>query len=186
MNQRWILALLLALPGLGLAADSGQTTIATDLKREPYIDAQNSGNLPANTPVEIVKRQGGWLQVKSASGEGWVKLLAVKLSGSTPAASGNAGVKELLNVAQTGRSGNSGTTVATGVRGLTPEDLKNPTPNPEAVKKLDSFVVSKAEAESFARRENLASHPVDYLQPGKAATSSTESSAGGLFGGIGK
>lgn len=192
---RWILFLLtIAASNTGLAGESGQVIAATDLKQEPYIDAQSSGNLAANTAVEVLKRQGGWLQVKSPGGDGWVRMLSVKLSGATPAAAGSTGVKELVSAAQTGRSGSSGMTVATGIRGLSPEDLKNPTPNPEAVKKLDSFVVGKAEAENFARHENLTAKPVDYLQPAKTGSAPSSSAPSGpppagntnLFGGLGR
>jgi hypothetical protein len=164
MSRRWIPLLLgLLMAGTGWGAEMGQTTVATDLKREPFLDAQATGSLPANTQVEILKRQGGWLQVKSPAGEGWVKLLSIRLSTAAPAKAGDAGVKELLNVAQTGRSGSSGTTVATGVRGLSAEDLKNPRPDPEAVKKLDSFTASKTEAESYAHHASLKKQSVDYL-----------------------
>jgi hypothetical protein len=164
MSRRYIPLLLgLLLAGTSWGGEMGQTTAATELKSEPFIDAQSAGTLPANAQVEILKRQGAWLQVKSAGSEGWVKLLSIRLSTAAPAKAGDSGVKELLSVAQTGRSGSSGTTVATGVRGLSAEDLKNPTPNPEAVKKLDSFAVSKSEAESYAQRASLKKQSVEYL-----------------------
>lgn len=164
MNRRLISLLLgLLMASASWGVEMGQTTVATDLKSEPFLDALTAGSLPANTQVEILKRQGGWLQVKSAGGEGWVKLLSIRLSTAAPAKAGDAGVKELINVAQTGRSGSSGTTVATGVRGLSAEDLKNPKPDPEAVKKLDSFTASKTEAESYAHHASLKKHSVEYL-----------------------
>jgi hypothetical protein len=184
-----LLGMLIASAGWG--GEQGQTTVATELRSEPYIDAKSSGTLPANARVEILKRQGGWLQVKSAGGDGWVKLPSIRLSTAAPVRAGDAGVRELLNVAQTGRSGSSGTTVATGVRGLSAEDLKNPTPDPEAVKKLDAFTIPKAEAESYAHQASLSRQTLEYLASGKSASSSNPGSgpaSGGasVFGGPGR
>ena len=169
MSRRWIPLLLgLLIASASWGGEMGQTTVATDLKNEPFIDAQTAGTLPANAQVEILKRQGGWLQVKSAGGEGWVKLLSIRLSTAAQAKAGDTGVKELLNVAQTGRSGSSGTTVATGVRGLSPEDMKNAKPNPDEVKKLDNFAATKSQAESLANKARLTSHKVEYLADTKS------------------
>lgn len=145
------------------AAETGQTLAATELKGEPFSDAATIATLPAASAVEIVKRQGGWMKVKPAAGDsGWLKMTSVKL-GTGDAKSGDSGFGSLINVARSGRSGNTGVTVATGVRGLSPEDLKNAMPAPEAVKKLDGYAVPKKEAESFAAKGSLQRQTVDYI-----------------------
>ena len=73
----------------------------------------------------------------------------------------------LWNTAVQGRSGNTGVTVATGVRGLSPEDMKNAQPAPDQVKKLDGFAASKSQAESAARSGKLNKQNTDYLADAK-------------------
>jgi hypothetical protein len=68
----------------------------------------------------------------------------------------------LFNVATTG---NSGSTVTTGVRGLSEEKLKNARPNPEALKVMQGFAVSKQDASAFAKAGKLKSQHMDYLPP---------------------
>jgi hypothetical protein len=161
------LALAAALPAT--AAETGQVIASTELKGEPFADAKTIATLPPASPVEIIKRQGGWLRVKPAGGEaGWLKLTGVKLGGGE-AKGGDSGVGSLVNVARSGRSGNTGVTVATGVRGLTPEDLKNAQPAPEAVKKLDDYAVPRKDAEAFASKASLQRQNVEYLAGDKVA-----------------
>ena len=159
------LALLLAASGTAAtAADTGQVLVTTDLKSEPYADAKTLGTLQSNSTVDVLKKQGGWMQVKPASiSEGWVKMTTIKLGGPGGAAKGDSGMAAVWNSAMQGRSGNTGVTVATGVRGLSPEDMKNASPNPEAVKKLDSYAASKGQAESAAKSAKLSKQNIDYL-----------------------
>jgi hypothetical protein len=161
-------ALLLSVSFASIAAESGKIIVASDLKSEPFVDAKTLANLPANTDVDVLKRQGGWMQVKPASnGQGWVKLTAVKLGGAGSAAKGDSGMTALWNTAMQGRSGNTGVTVATGVRGLSPEDMKNAQPAPEQMKKLDGYAVSKSQAESAARSGKLSKQNVEYIADAK-------------------
>jgi len=169
--KRFCILLVLLLPLLAYAGEAAQTLIKTDLKQEPFADAQTIATLDASTAVEVIKRQGGWVQVKPATGtEGWVKMTSIKIAGSVAAGkSGDSGLGSLLNVARSGRSGNTGVTVATGVRGLSPEDMKNAKPAPDEVKKLDNYAASKSQAESSASKAKLASQKVDYLAEAKSA-----------------
>ena len=155
---------LLSVSLAAIASEIGQTLVNTDLKREPFADAKTLASLPANSAVDVLKRQGGWMQVKPAgNSEGWVKMTAVKLGGATANAQGDSGMATLWNTAMQGRSGNTGVTVATGVRGLSPEDMKNAQPAPEQVKKLDSFASTKSQAESAAKSGKLSRQSVDYI-----------------------
>ena len=176
--KRYITMLILMF--LSLPASAGgpaQTLIDTALKQQPFADAQTVATLPASTAVEVIKRQGGWIQVKPAGGaEGWLKMSSIKLGTGKTDAKGDSGLNSLLNVASSGRSGNTGVTVATGVRGLTPEDLKNAKPAPEAVKELDRLPAGKKEGESFASSGKLQSKNIDYLAAGKTGESIVSSS----------
>ena len=49
-----------------------------------------------------------------------------------------------------------------GVRGLSPEELKNASPDGEALQRMHSFAADKRAAERFAREGKLADVKVDY------------------------
>lgn len=187
MKKLAMLMLLLLMPLVGQAGETAKTLLSVDLKQEPYADAATIANVPAATTVDVIKRRGGWVQVKpagSASSDntaGWLKMTSIKY-GDTPAAKGESGWGSLLNVARSGRSGNTGVTVTTGVRGLSPEDLKNARPDTDAVKKLDSFPKGRSEAQTFASAGKLQGQQVEYI----ASTSITEKSGIGSFFNRGK
>lgn len=181
-----LLALVLSLSGTATlqAAEAGRTIVAADLKQQPFIDAATVVNLPAGTGLEVLQRQGGWMQVKSGTGEGWLKMTAVKLGTATATQekSGN-GLSTLVNLATTGRSGSSGVTVTTGVRGLGQEELKNAQPNPEAVSKMESFTAARNETAAFASSAKLQSQTLEYLSAPAGAASSASSNSATNFGG---
>ncbi|MDZ4097432.1 MAG: hypothetical protein U1E13_01895 [Methylophilaceae bacterium] len=168
-----LLMLLMSLSHISLvhAAEAGKTIVAADLKQQPFIDAPTISKLPANTELEVLARQGGWMQVKAGAEEGWLKMTAIKLGTGDAQGKSGSGLGTLFNIATTGRSGSSGVTVATGVRGLGQEELKNAQPNHEAVKKMEAFVGAKNEVTVFATSANLKSQSLEYL--GVAATSPT-------------
>lgn len=176
-----LLTLLMGLSYIHMAhaAEAGKTIVAAELKQQPFIDAATISKLPLNTELEVLARQGGWMQVKTGAEQGWLKMTAIKLgTGDTQAKSGS-GLGTLFNIATTGRSGSSGVTVATGVRGLGQEELKNAQPNHEAVKKMETFVGAKNEANAFARSASLQSQKLDYLNPATTANTSGATMGGG-------
>ena len=182
--MRLLLAMLVMVVRVACAGEVAQTVTAADLKGEPFVDAQTIASLPANTAVEVLSHQGGWIQVKPPAGSaGWIKMLSVKLTGAS-AGKGGSGLAELWNVGQTGRSGNTGVTVASGVRGLGAEDLKNAKPDPGAVKKLGDFAVSKSDAEQFASGASLNRQSIDYMAASGPAGQSDTSSGSSSFGGL--
>jgi hypothetical protein len=85
----------------------------------------------------------------------------------------------LFNLATTGRSGSSGVTVTTGVRGLGQEELKNAQPDHEAVKKMESFAGARNETASFAAGGKLQSQTIDYLGVAIASGNSGSNFGGG-------
>ena len=70
-------ALLLTIP-LAQARESGAAIKADELKAEPFRDARTVGKLATGDKVDILKKDGGWLQVKSAKGSGWVRMLSIR------------------------------------------------------------------------------------------------------------
>lgn len=182
--QGLMLALAFSLPAVALqAAEAGRTLVAADLKQQPFVDAATVVNLPADTVLEVLRRQGGWMQVKTGANEGWLKMTAVKLgtAAATPGKSGNS-LSTLVNLATTGRSGSSGVTVTTGVRGLGQEELKNAQPDHEAVNRMSSFTAARNEAAAFAAGAKLQSQTLEYLAAPAATSATTGGVSAGNFG----
>ena len=130
---------------------------------------------PHKAAVEILKRQGGWTQVKPATAAaGWVRMLNLRMGTGAPAKQGGSGIGALFNVA---RSGSSGNTVTTGVRGLSEEDLRAARPNPQELKRMQQFSVSPAEAQKFASAGKLQKQSVEYVRSSSNSTSSSSKPA---------
>ena len=157
-------ALLLAI-GTALAAEEGSMLKADDLKAEPFRDATTVGSLAAGQHVEILDKQGGWFQVKSSAGSGWVRMLSVR-RGEARKGSGDAA--GLLGLAS-GRAGTGSVVATTGIRGLSEEDLKAAKYNEAELKKAESYATTRADAQKFAASGKLAARKVEYLPaPGAA------------------
>jgi len=161
--MRIAIAVLLLVAAPAMAQETGYAVRETEVKKEPFSDAQTLGTLAEKAQVKVLARQGGWMQVESGTQSGWVRMLSIRMS--TGQSSFASGLKSLFSVA---RTGSSGQTVTTGVRGLDKEDIKNAKPNPDEVKKLTGFVASRADAEKFAAgNPRLANQRIDYLQAAK-------------------
>jgi uncharacterized protein YgiM (DUF1202 family) len=160
--MKWIVAVCFSLVcGLAQAGDPAYAVRNTDLKAKPYSDSATLSQLAANTKVEIMQRQSGWMQVKVNGKLGWVKMLSLRLGeASGQKKRGDSGLAALFNVASTG---SSGSTVTTGVRGLSEEQLKNTSANPQELAAAQAYAVSKAEAKKFAQSGKLSAHKMDYL-----------------------
>ena len=151
--------LLAVLPAM--AQETGFAARQTEVKKEPFSDAATVGALPEKTPVKVVKREGGWMQIESSAASGWVRMLSIRMNPVAEQGRGDSGVTSLFNVA---RTGSSGTAVATGVRGLDKEQIQNAKPNPQELEKLGAFAASKSDAEQFAAGDpQLKAQTVDYL-----------------------
>lgn len=145
---------LLLASAITAQADSGQTTVTTELKQAPNASSTTVSQLAAGQAVQIGTRQGAWYQVKTAQGEGWVRMLNVRLSGS--ARGGESALSGLSALAQASRSN---TTVATGVRGLSRENLQAAQENPAEVARMNQYQVSAEEARQFAQAGGLPAAP---------------------------
>src|SRR3954471_25082797 len=128
-----VLSALLCI-SFGCIAEPATVIRATELKSEPATDATTMAQLAENSAVDTLERKGGWTKVKTKSGEGWVKMLALRYGGTVK--SGDSGIGRLFSVA---RTGSSGTTVTTGVRGLDGDQIKTAQPNAAELKKLHGY-----------------------------------------------
>lgn len=143
------------------ADQTAYTVRSTEIKQQPFSDAPTVATLSEKTSVNILSREGGWMKISSGQGNGWVKMLSLRSNG-TATKPGDSGLQSLLN---SGRAGSRGVTVATGVRGLSEEDLKNARANPRELEKLQRYAVDKSQAEKFARDAKLKTQQMDYLPP---------------------
>jgi uncharacterized protein YraI len=150
-HKKTLLGSLLLTSALLVQADPGQTTVATELKTSPDASASTVSKLPAGQSVEIGTRQGAWYQVKTAQGDGWVRMLNVRLQSGTV----RKGESTLSGIAALGQATRSNTTVATGVRGLSRADLQKAQEDPAEVAKLDQYRVSADEARQFGQAGGL-------------------------------
>ena len=153
-----ILALLLLLPLLA-AAEPATVIREVEMKQAPATDAATLATLPENTAVDALERKGGWTRVKTSAGEGWVRMLSLRLGGATTAKPGASGLTQAFNVA---RTGTSGTQTTTGVRGLDADQIANAQPNPAELAKLEKFAANREAAASFATEGKLAPTSVAY------------------------
>jgi len=153
-------ALLLAMPAAH-AGENGTAVKADDLRAEPFRDAKAVGALTAGDKVEILKKDGGWLQIKSAKGNGWVRMLSIRRGEARKTTAGGE-VAGLAGLAS-GRAGTGRVVATTGIRGLNEEELKAAKYNEAELKRVESYITSKAEAQKFAAKGKLIARKMDYL-----------------------
>lgn len=151
------------------AAEPQQATVLrdTELRADPFSDAVVVTRVRAESSLRVLQRRGGWYQVRDKQKRtGWLRMSTIRFGDGNSAASDNGGngLEKTMRFLSTGRSGASGTTVATGIRGLDSADMSNATPDHAAVKQLDSFKVSAKDARAFAQTAELDSQELDYME----------------------
>lgn len=160
-NSRWFLVLPL-MAALPLFAQPASLVRDGVLKAEPFADAKVVATVKAKQKVDVSERKGGWYKAKTSDGKtGWLRLTSVLLG--TGQAKGDSGVTTTAQFLQSGRSGSSGVTAATGIRGLDSADVVNSKPDTAAVAKLDGMNISQDERRKFAADEKLTPQKIDYL-----------------------
>ncbi|MEP7061030.1 MAG: SH3 domain-containing protein [Betaproteobacteria bacterium] len=146
----------------GALAEPAVTVRAVELRAQPASDAKSIKSLPAESAVDVVGRQGAWVQLRSARITGWAKLFDIRVgeSGAPVAAKkGGNGVADTLGLAM----GTRGSSVTTGVRGLDADMLARASPNAQAYATLASYARNKEQANAFAKAGRLASREVAEL-----------------------
>jgi uncharacterized protein YgiM (DUF1202 family) len=156
-----LLAVLLLASPIAQAGESGAVVKADELKEEPFRDAKTVGKLTTGDKVEILKKDGGWFQVKSARGSGWVRMLSIRRGAARKASAGSE-VAGLAGLAS-GRAGTGRVVATTGIRGLNEEELKAAKFNEAELKLAESSLTSRAEAKKFAAKGKLTARKLDYL-----------------------
>ncbi|KRC20863.1 SH3 domain-containing protein [Acidovorax sp. Root217] len=152
-----LLALLLGL-GLGVHAQQLEVTTATQLRATPAFDGKVLVNLAKGNKLEQTEAQSGWVKVKFARYEGWVRLTHVKSLEATPAAAPASSGTNLAGLfsAPTNRA-----TPTTGTRGFTKEDLAKAQPAPAEMAQLEKYAINMNQAETFARNGKVVAQKID-------------------------
>ena len=156
-------ALVVALAATFAYAEPAITIKQVALKENAASDSKTIATLPANTTVDLVKREGAWVQLGSGSDVGWAKLFDIRLASAQTAPSkggGAGGLGQVLGLA----SGQRSASVTTGVRGLDEDQIVKAQPNPQEFAKLVAFQVSKERAEQFAAAGKLTPREVELLK----------------------
>jgi hypothetical protein len=163
MRIRFLVALALA--ALSCAAwgqEQAFTNRSTDLKDKASAEARTVATLPEKTAVKVLERGGGgWTRVDAGGQAGWVRVFHLRFPATIETSSSGGGFLSGITGLGGGRTAQPTTIATTGIRGLSPEDLKNASPNTEALAKMQSYRSDKATAERFARDGKLAAVSID-------------------------
>lgn len=155
----FVAAPVLAAPGVMLKDD--------ELRATASATAASVGHLAKGSAVEVLGRQGGWTQVSTGDGKGWVRILSVRAETSGASGSGLVGLVEAG-----GKRGDSSRVVATaGLRGLSEEELKSARFDANQLMILDRYQADRAVAEQFAYSVGLRHRDLDYLPAPQAEKS---------------
>ena len=152
------LLLLIAAP-----AAAQQVTLERDspLYSEPRLESAPVTQLKQGAAGEVVGKQGGWLNLKTPGGTGWLFSFNVRFP-PQKAAAGDAGAGSALGSVFGPRRSVS-VTSGIGVRGLEEEDLKQATFDARQMKLLEQYGTTKQAAEQDSRAAGLAPAKVNYL-----------------------
>lgn len=158
-----LLGLLLAFAAPAWAQEQAFTNRATELKDRAANEAKTVASLAENTAVKVIARAGAWTQVEANGQKGFVRVFHLRFPATVEKGSSSSGnpLSAITGIFGGGRQSQQATIATTGIRGLSPEDLKNAAPDAEALAKAQSFRANKDAAERFAREGRLASVNVD-------------------------
>lgn len=148
-----VLGLALAAP----AAQAQQVTLERDspLYSEPRLEAAPVAQLGKGSTGEVLGKDGGWLNLRTPGGTGWVFSFNVRF----PSQKADGGASPALGRVFGPRRVASGI----GVRGLEEEELRQATFDARQMKLLDGYATGREAAERDARAAGLAPFKVDYF-----------------------
>jgi hypothetical protein len=162
-----LLVALLALASSAWAQDQAFTNRATELKEKGDAQSKTVASLAENTAVKVLGRGGGYTQVEANGQRGWVRAFHLRFPATIEKGESGGGLASFTSIFGGGREQKQATIGTTGIRGLSPEDLKNAAPDAEALAKAQSYRSDKPAAERFAREGKLADVKVDYQEGGR-------------------
>jgi uncharacterized protein YgiM (DUF1202 family) len=159
--------LAIALAPFAWADEQAFTNRATDLRERGAGDAKVIATLPEKTEVKVLARAGGWTRVEAVGKSGYVNVFHLRFPTTVDSQSsgGSNPFSSVTSFLGGGRPTEKKASIATtGIRGLSPEDLKNAAPDAAALAKAQSYRSDKPTAERFAREGKLSAVAVDNPQ----------------------
>lgn len=148
------------------AQEQAFTNRSTELKDAGSLSAKTLATLPENTSVKVIARGGGWTKIDANGQQGWVNVFHLRFPATVEKSTSDNPLAAVTSLFGGSRQNQSATIATTGIRGLSPEDLKNANPDPAALAQLQGYRVDKVQAERFAKDGKLASVIVDDPAPG--------------------
>jgi len=162
-----LLVALLALASSAWGQDQAFTNRATELKEKGDAQSKTVASLAENTAVKVLGRGGAYTQVEASGQKGWVRAFHLRFPVAIEKGESGGGLASITSIFGGGREQKQATIGTTGIRGLSPEDLKNAAPDAAALAKAQSYRSDKPTAERFAREGKLADVKVDYQEGGR-------------------
>ncbi len=158
-----LILVLAATPAMAAPQESALVIRAGDLMAQPFIDAAKVGPVTANQAVVIIARRGGWVNVQANGKTGWLRTLNLRMAPGTSTVAARPPNKSASLL----RTGSTGQTVTTGVKGLDEENIRNASIDREQLATLGTLAVPASDARAIAARKKLVESKLDYLKPGK-------------------
>ena len=144
-------------------SEAAVTVKETIVRSAPGSQSAQVAVLPVDESVALQTRQGGWYQIVFRNEQsGWLPLLSIRKVGMTANAKPekSSGLRSVLSAY---RTGSSGVTVATGVRGLDAVDLEKSQPDMVELQRIDNFLCTDQEAKTYASQSGLTSRNITWL-----------------------
>lgn len=163
MKAGLLAVVLVLIAATAIAAETGYTLRDTELRDKPFLDAKVTATLPQKSNVEILTRQGGWMEIRGTDGKqrGWARMLNVRLGNPNRRPTGG-NILSAIGIGNRARPQTTAT-VTTGVRGFSEEDLAKAAPNPAEAEKMKGFAASAADARQLAAQARLEPRTVSYF-----------------------
>lgn len=164
LHRLLLVAVAVAAAG-GAAAQ--QVTLERDspLYSEPRLESAPVTQLKQGASGDVVGKEGGWLNLRTPAGTGWLFSFNVRFPSQKADGSDTGSGAALGRVF--GPRRRSSVTSSIGIRGLEEEDLKQATFDARQMKLLDDHATTRQAAEQGARAAGLAPTKVDYLDARK-------------------
>ena len=162
--------LLLCVSAASALAAPGTVLRDEKIYSQPSSGSAVAGSAAKGASVNILDKQGGWLRVTAGKTTGWIRILSVRAG---EGGLGGTGVGDVVGAATT-RSDPSRVVAVAGLRGLNDEELKQAKFNAAELAQLDTWVVTVAQAKTFASQAGLVAVNVPALpepKPAKASSS---------------
>ena len=141
----------------GQASAQEQAVLERDaaLLTEPRNGAPVVAQLKQGTSAEVIARKGAWVNLRTASGAGWMFSFNARYQ-----AAGAAVAKAPAVAVPPARR----VTATIGIRGLDEEDMRGARFDAAQMRLLDQYAASRQDAASAARESGLTPARVDYFK----------------------